>query len=133
MLQLPPPLIKSLKVFTLAALLLFIILIFFHTDMAITQDLGRHLSLGKIIREKRIIPAANYFSYTYPEFPVLNHHWSSQVIFYLLHQAVNIEGLILIKVMLLVITYCLLVIFTLIQIYKIIIHFFLHNLNTKNK
>lgn len=98
--------------FTLGALLLFIILIFFHTDSAMTQDLGRHLTLGKIIWETKTIPHTNYFSYTYPEFPVLNHHWGSQVVFYLLHQAVNIEGLILVKVIILVFSYWLLVVFT---------------------
>ena len=112
MLQLPPPLIKSLKIFTLAALLLFIILIFFHTDSAITQDLGRHLTLGKIIWEKKFIPTTNLFSYTNPDFPALNHHWGSQIIFYLLDQAVKIEGLIIIKVIIISIAVLLLVLFT---------------------
>jgi len=49
-----------------------------------TQDLGRHLINGQIILETHKIPKTNFFSYTYSDFPFINHHWFSEVIFYFL-------------------------------------------------
>lgn len=90
-------LINHFHLFVLCLIFVFAFIIFFHSDSAITQDLGRHLILGGIIAEKRSIPSTNLFSYTHPDFPFINHHWGSEVIFYLFHQFAGINGLIIIK------------------------------------
>lgn len=50
-------------------------------------DLGRHLMNGKVFVEQGIIPATNFYSYTVPDAPVVNHHWGSGVLFFLAWQA----------------------------------------------
>jgi len=52
----------------------------------VTADLGRHLKNGEIFLTTLTIPRRNFYSYTHPNFPVINHHWGSGVIFYLLYQ-----------------------------------------------
>jgi hypothetical protein len=76
-------------------LVLFSILIFFHTDVAINQDLGRHLLLGRIILETKQVPKENLLSYVAPSFPFINHHWASEVIYFLIFSWGSIDGLIL--------------------------------------
>jgi hypothetical protein len=75
-------------------LLIFTLLLvgFFHPITAITQDLGRHFLLGEIILKTFNVPKINLFSYTYPNFPFINLHWLSEVIFYLTFKFVNFNG-----------------------------------------
>lgn len=68
---------------------------FFHKITAITQDLGRHFLLGEIILKTGSVPKTNLFSYTYPDFPFVNLHWLSEVIFYLVFSAVGHQGLLI--------------------------------------
>jgi hypothetical protein len=68
------------------------------------EDLGRHLVLGKIIMENGIVPATNLLTYTYPDFPFVNHHWLSELFIYLVHYAAGINGLIILKMLLSVLT-----------------------------
>jgi len=68
--------------------------------ISFTEDLGRHLLLGKIILETGRVPDTNLLTYTCPDFPFINHHWLSEVVFYLLHSAVGLNGLILFKALL---------------------------------
>lgn len=54
-----------------------------------TADLGRHITNGKVILEEGLKSAVlnqNFYSYTQPDFPTINHHWGSGVIFYWLTQ-----------------------------------------------
>ncbi|MDD2753060.1 MAG: tetratricopeptide repeat protein [Candidatus Portnoybacteria bacterium] len=66
-----------------------------HSASAVNQDLGRHLKLGELIWHTKQIPDTNFFSYTNPNFPFVNHHWLSEVIYYLLSLAIGIKGLII--------------------------------------
>lgn len=50
---------------------------------ALQQDLGRHIKLGAIILENGAVPETNLFSYTFPDFRFVNHHWLSEVVFFL--------------------------------------------------
>src|SRR3989344_3851341 len=68
---------------------------FFHEITAINQDLGRHILLGKIIVQTRVIPNTNLLSYTYPDYQFINHHWLSEVVFYGFSQLVGLSGLLL--------------------------------------
>jgi len=65
---------------------LVIFLAYFHQLDDFDQDLGRHIKLGEIIWQTKKVPVMNLFSYTHPDFPTLDHHWGSQVIFYWLQR-----------------------------------------------
>ncbi|NTU73078.1 hypothetical protein HGB07_02790 [Candidatus Roizmanbacteria bacterium] len=80
----------------------------FTTSNDFSQDLGRHLKLGEIIVKTHVIPATNLFSYTNPSFPFINHHWFSEVIFYLLTSWFAVNALQVVKVVLLMSTLALL-------------------------
>lgn len=66
----------------------------FHSATALNQDLGRHLKMGQIIWETKHVPQTNLFSYTQPDQFFLNHHWLSEVIYYLLYLKIGISGLV---------------------------------------
>ncbi|MBI2438918.1 MAG: hypothetical protein HYV36_08935, partial [Lentisphaerae bacterium] len=68
--------------------------------ISFTEDLGRHLLLGKIILELKHVPATNFLTYTYPDFPFINHHWLSEVVLYCAYRAVGLNGLIALKALL---------------------------------
>lgn len=59
----------------------------------INADLGRHLENGKVFLQHFRIISTNYYSFTEPDFPVINHHWGSGVLFYLVYQAFGFDGL----------------------------------------
>lgn len=77
--------------------------LFFHPIIDFSQDLGRHIKLGEIIWLQAqscawlctFVPKINLFAYTYPNFPFINTHWLSEVIFYLLRQHFGTYGLLL--------------------------------------
>jgi hypothetical protein len=56
-------------------------------------DLGRHLKNGQLFVESGSIPNTNLYSYTYPDYPFINHHWGSGVIFYLIQRLADFSGL----------------------------------------
>jgi hypothetical protein len=65
-----------------------------------TADLGRHLENGKWVVENHFdifqkdSPVhENFYSYTQPNFPVVNHHWGSGVIFYFIYKISGFTGL----------------------------------------
>lgn len=73
-----------------------IILIFIgaiHPLLGLDQDLGRHMLIGKIILQSKTVPSVNLLSYTFPLFPFINHHWLSEVIFYITKQVSGFGGL----------------------------------------
>jgi len=59
----------------------------------VTADLGRHLKNGEAFFESFSVPQTNFYSYTYSDFPFLNHHWASGVVFYLVKQSFGFVGL----------------------------------------
>lgn len=73
-----------------------VFVMFFHPVSAITQDLGLHIKTGEIILFTHNVPKTNLFSYTYSGFPFINHHWLSEVIFYLIYQLSGFSGLLII-------------------------------------
>lgn len=49
----------------------------------VTADLGRHITNGgEIIKGNFSVIKTNYYSYTFPGYPTLNHHWFGGVIFF---------------------------------------------------
>lgn len=66
-------------------------------EKSFTQDLGRHLKTGEIIIKNHSVPMVNMFSFTEPNYPFINHHWLSEVVFYLFSQINGISSLIGLK------------------------------------
>src|SRR3989338_2363588 len=63
-----------------------------------TADLGRHIKNGELIlngsvEERRAVFTENFYSYTEPTHPFLNHHWGSGVLFYLIERVAGFGGL----------------------------------------
>jgi len=85
---------------TLATLVVLMGLFSVHTLSSIYQDIGRHITVGRIIWETGVIPQTNLFSYTAPDFPFVNHHWLGGVALYLGERAFGLGGLILFKALL---------------------------------
>lgn len=85
----------------LVILILILVFVFsIHTLTSVNQDIGRHLTLGKIIWETKQVPETNLFSYTNSDFPFINHHWLGEVLLYLGFLAVGLKGLIILKAIL---------------------------------
>jgi hypothetical protein len=68
-------------------------------DLA-TADLGRHLQNGRWVvenhfnlSEKNSPLFENYYSYTHPDFKVINHHWGSGMIFFFIWKLFDFSGL----------------------------------------
>ncbi len=79
----------------LALTLLFLMLgLFFCQKIQfVTADLGRHIKNGEIFFREHKIPATNYYSFTEPEYPFINHHWGAGVVFYLIGKSFGFYGL----------------------------------------
>jgi hypothetical protein len=61
-------------------------------------DLGRHLKNGELLLhsswpEKLAVLHRNFYSYPVSDFPFVNHHWLSGVVFYLVWRVFGFEGL----------------------------------------
>ncbi|HSX40189.1 MAG TPA: hypothetical protein VLF68_01110 [Candidatus Saccharimonadales bacterium] len=69
---------------------------FFHPITSFSQDLGRHLLTGNIILQTHAVPKVNLFTYTYPNFPFINTHWLSEVIFSEITKLVGLNILLLV-------------------------------------
>ena len=58
-----------------------------------TADLGRHLKNGELFLQNFSVPQENLYSYTYPDYPFINHHWGSGVVFYLIYGLAGFKGI----------------------------------------
>ncbi|MCR4326744.1 MAG: hypothetical protein NUV52_03755 [Candidatus Roizmanbacteria bacterium] len=88
---------KFAKTLLIISVTIFFVLLTIRTSTDFSQDLGRHLVLGKIISETKEIPRTNMFSYTYPDFPFINHHWLSEVIFYQVQNNMGLDALLVMR------------------------------------
>lgn len=60
----------------------------------LTADLGRHISNGQWILEGHLgVLSANHYSFTFPDYPFVNHHWLSGVVFHWVDQWFGDVGL----------------------------------------
>ncbi len=76
---------RFLPLFLSTLLVGFLLIVLSQPDKALMQDLGRHIKMGEIIWECKCIPGTNLLSFTNPDFPFVNHHWLSEVVFYALY------------------------------------------------
>jgi tetratricopeptide (TPR) repeat protein len=90
-----------LKFLIIILILFFYSLGLIHQINLTTEDLGRHIKNGEIIWQTKTIPQTNFYSYSHPDYPFLNHHWLSGLIFYFLFQMAGFNGLIIFKTILL--------------------------------
>ena len=65
----------------------------FHKIDLTTADLGRHLKNGEWFLTHHKIPSTNFYSYTFPDFPAVNHHWGGGVLFFLVWKLAGFPGL----------------------------------------
>lgn len=95
--------VKELPIYKVAiVLLLFLNLTFLlKVDFAFDQDLGRHIKSGELIVKTGQVASVNQFSYTYPDFPFINHHWFFQVLMYWVDQTIGIDLFLVVKILIL--------------------------------
>ena len=91
-------------VFVLAGVL------FLHNPTSINADIGRHVKLGEIIWGLKEVPKTNLLSFTAPDYPFINHHWLSEVIFYKIYSLggnweIGLKLLVIFKAAILLLTY----------------------------
>ena len=48
----------------------------------VTADLGRHIRNGEFLFSGSGVLTTNFYSYTEPNFPTINHHWAPGLLFY---------------------------------------------------
>lgn len=82
----------------------YLFLLLLQKDLAMLGDLGRHLKLGEIIVHCLCVPQTNLFSYTNPDFPIVNHEWLTEVVFYLISSWLGLHGLLVLKMALVMTT-----------------------------
>ncbi|MEK9180920.1 MAG: tetratricopeptide repeat protein [Patescibacteria group bacterium] len=92
----------------LKILVFFLLLVLYGTLLAhkislpFADDLGRHIKNGEmVLRGNFEVLHENFYSYTQTDYPVVNHHWLSGVIYYLILSAVGWGGLVIFKILLL--------------------------------
>ncbi len=73
---------KLLKGFIFITLLALIFLIFSQKIEFTSLDLGRYLENGKVIWQNPQLLYTNFYSYTETNFPFINHHWLTGLVFY---------------------------------------------------
>lgn len=61
-------------------------------------DVGRHIANGAVVlhgtwAERWAVLHTNFYSYTEPTRPFINHHWLSGVVYYLIHSVWGFEGI----------------------------------------
>ncbi len=57
-----------------------------------TADLGRHLKNGELVWRHPELLVTNFYSYTEPGHPFINHHWGSGVVFFLAWKLLGFQG-----------------------------------------
>lgn len=95
------------KILTIANVLLALLLSFvilYHPNTSLDQDLGRHIKIGEIIVQTKQIPTTNLFTYTNTDFPFSNHHWLSEVVFYLFNAGLGMLSISFLKIFILLTT-----------------------------
>jgi len=87
------------KLFFIFVPFIYLLILLFVQEKAFTQDLGRHLKTGEIIARTLSVPQVNLFSYVEPNFPFINHHWLSEIIFYGSSIFFGLNSIIFIKIL----------------------------------
>jgi hypothetical protein len=71
-------------------------------------DIGRHIKNGELVLSgNSAVLYKNYYSFTYPDYPFINHHWFFGVISYVIFHLSGFKGLSLFYIFLLALTFLL--------------------------
>ena len=84
---------KTLAIGTVVALVALLGFLYAHKINLVTADLGRHLKNGELFLQTWQPIKTNFYSYTEPNFPVINHHWASGALFFLIWKITGFSGL----------------------------------------
>ncbi len=99
---------QALKVFLLSVCLGFLAL---HLSVPINLtavDIGRHIKNGELILKGHPeVLYKNFYSFTYPDYPFINHHWFFGVISFVFFRMSGFEGLSVFYIFLLILTFLL--------------------------
>jgi hypothetical protein len=88
-------------------LVIFILLLTFPKPIyLVTADIGRHLRNGQLFVETGQILRNNYYSYTEPQFAIVNHHWLSGVFYWLIYKKWNFLGLSIFNIFIFLLSFC---------------------------
>ncbi|MGA9398676.1 MAG: hypothetical protein WBV22_10510 [Anaerolineaceae bacterium] len=71
-------------------------------------DLPRHIATGRLILETGKVPVTEPFAYPYLGKPYVPHEWLFGVIYYLIYQALGLDGIVVISALLIAATFFLL-------------------------
>src|SRR5687768_1200136 len=83
---------KKLGFIQWAALAVFLVALGFVVSYHyLDPDLGWHLKSGELILE-RGIPQQDWYSYSMPDFPWINHEWLTDVVMFWVYSVVGIHG-----------------------------------------
>ena len=75
--------INYLKLFALLALIVWFSLFFLQKIDLVNADLGRFIKNGEdIFRGNLGVLKTNFYSFTYPDYPFINHHWATGAVLY---------------------------------------------------
>ncbi|MGA2911657.1 MAG: hypothetical protein ABSE17_03420 [Candidatus Levyibacteriota bacterium] len=86
---------KIVSLITLPLVFFNVFLTFYSTVPEIIHDLGRHILLGSIIVHTGNVPKINLLSYAFANYPFINSHWLSEVIFYIVDSLFGLHGLLI--------------------------------------
>ena len=99
---------RVLKIFLLGACL---VLLALHLCVPINLtavDIGRHIKNGELVLSGQYeVLYKNFYSFTYPEYPFINHHWLFGVIAYSVYRMSTFEGLSVFYILLLILAFLL--------------------------
>ncbi len=102
-----PSLVLRWRNHFLSALILGLVFGFLAADLAkpinlTVVDIGRHIKNGElIVHGNRDVLTKNFYSFTYPQYPFINHHWLFGVMSYAVWQQVGFSGLAVVYIALL--------------------------------
>ncbi|MBL7070754.1 MAG: hypothetical protein ISS26_01095 [Candidatus Omnitrophica bacterium] len=71
----------------------------------VNADIGRHIRNGEYFFKQGHPAASNYYSYTEPDFPLVNHHWGSGVIYYLTWKILGFGGITVLNAVIYLLTF----------------------------
>lgn len=96
---------KKKSILFVIFVLLYLFLLLLRVDTSWTQDLGRHIKLGEIIVSCHCVPQTNLFSYVETSHSFINHHWFSEVLFYILYSISGINLVLIFKIIVFIISF----------------------------
>jgi hypothetical protein len=79
-------------VFTVLILAVYVALLT-HPIALTAGDLGRYLKNGELLIQSGLLAKVNLYSYAHPDYPFINHHWGTGVVFYLIERSGGFEAL----------------------------------------